>query len=60
MTMEDIASYKEMMMAHMNAANVGGKQNQQYYDYNEEEEEYWEAMCRQYFFSDGIQITSYN
>jgi hypothetical protein len=40
MTMEDIASYKEMMMAHMNAANVGGKQNQQYYDYNEEEEEY--------------------
>jgi hypothetical protein len=40
MTMDDIASYKEMMMAHMNAAKVGGKQNQQYYDYNEEEEEY--------------------
>ena len=40
MTMEDIASYKEMMMAHMNAAKVDGKQNQQYYDYNEEEEEY--------------------
>jgi len=38
--MEDIASYKEMMMAHMNAAKVVEKQNQQYYDYNEEEEEY--------------------
>lgn len=31
MTMEDIASYKEMMMAHMNAAAAGGKHTKDYY-----------------------------
>lgn len=43
LNMEDIASYKEMMMAHMNAAAAGGKQSKEYYDDNEEEEEeeYW-------------------
>ena len=31
MTMEDIASYKEMMMAHMNAAAAEGKHIKDYY-----------------------------
>ena len=31
MTMEDIASYKEMMMAHMNAAAAGAKHTKDYY-----------------------------
>ena len=38
MTMEDIASYKEMIMAHMNAAAAGGKHNKDYYEEDEEEE----------------------
>ena len=43
MTMEDIASYKEMMMAHMNAEAVGGKHTKDYYE-EDEEEEYWEEQ----------------
>ena len=48
MTMEDIASYKEMMMAHLNAAAAGGKQSLDYYVDNdeEEEEEYWKGKVR--------------
>ena len=30
MTMEDISSYKEMMMAHMKAAAAGGKHSKDY------------------------------
>ena len=50
MNMENIASYKEMMMAHMNAAAAGGKQIRKYYEDNEEEEEeeYWEVMKESY------------
>jgi len=44
MTMEDIASYKEMMMAHMNAA--GGKHIKDYYE-EDEEEEYWKARVEE-------------